>query len=244
MEINFSGKRALVTGATKGIGRDIAIQLSKCGAEVIAVGRNKNDLLTLQKEVPRIVPLELDITDWKQTEKALKNIGQIDLLVNNAGMGWLKSMMDITEEDIDSVMGVNIKSLIHVTQIAIKNMLDRKVPGSIVNLSSQASMVGLLHHTVYCASKAAVDGFTRAAALEYGPHNIRINAVNPTVILTDMGKLGWSDPKVAKPMIEKIPLRRFGEVREVTDAVLYLLSDKSSMITGMTLPIDGGFTAC
>ncbi|CAG9839723.1 unnamed protein product [Diabrotica balteata] len=244
MEINFSGKRALVTGATKGIGRDIAIQLSKCGAEVIAVGRNKNDLMTLQKEVPRILPLELDITDWKQTEKALQNIGQIDLLVNNAGMGWLKSMMDITEEDIDSVMGVNIKALIHVSQIAIKNMLDRKVPGSIVNLSSQASMVGLLHHTVYCASKAAVDGFTRAAALEYGPHNIRINAVNPTVILTDMGKLGWSDPKVAKPMIEKIPLRRFGEVREVTDAVLYLLSDKSSMITGMTLPIDGGFTAC
>ncbi|XP_050515923.1 L-xylulose reductase [Diabrotica virgifera virgifera] len=244
MEINFTGKRALVTGATKGIGRDIAIQLLKCGAEVIAVGRNKEDLLTLQKEVPRIQPLELDITDWKQTDKALKNIGQIDLLVNNAGMGWLKSMMDITEEDIDSVMGVNIKALIHVTQIAVKNMLDRKAPGSIVNLSSQASLAGLLHHTVYCASKAAVDGFTRAAALEYGPHNIRINAVNPTVILTDMGKLGWSDPKVAKPMIEKIPLRRFGEVREVTDAVLYLLSDKSSMITGTTLPIDGGFTAC
>lgn len=101
-----------------------------------------------------------------------------------------------------------------------------------------------MHHTVYCASKGAVDAFTRAAALELGPYNIRVNCVNPTVILTDMGKLGWSDPKVAEPMIQKIPLRRFGEVREVVDAVLYLLSDRSSMVTGTCLPVDGGFLAC
>nr|CAI5822816.1 unnamed protein product [Callosobruchus analis] len=199
MEINFSGKRALVTGATKG---------------------------ELKKELPDIETVELDIANWKQTENVLKKIGPIDLLVNNAGMGWLKSLLDATEEDIDR-----------------QNMLDRKVPGSIVNISSQASIAGLLHHTVYCASKGAVDSFTRAAALEYGPKNIRVNAVNPTVIMTDMGRLGWSDPKVAKPMLEKIPLNRFGEVREVTDAVLYLLSDKASMITGVCLPIDGGFTA-
>ncbi|VEN61967.1 unnamed protein product [Callosobruchus maculatus] len=137
MEINFSGKRALVTGATKGIGKDIATQLSKCGAKVVAVGRTKQLLGELKKELPSIEIVELDIADWKQTENVLKNIGPIDLLVNNAGMGWLKSLLDATEEDVDSVFGVNIKALINVTKIVVQNMLDRKVPGSIVNISSQ-----------------------------------------------------------------------------------------------------------
>lgn len=146
-------------------------------------------------------------------------------------------------EYFNRVMAINIKSMINVSKVVVRNLIERKVPGSIVNVSSQASMVGLNNHTVYCASKGAVDGFTRAAALEYGPKNIRFNAVNPTVILTDMGKLGWSDPAVAKPMLEKIPLRRFGEVHEVVDAVTFLLSDKASMITGTCLPIDGGYVA-
>nr|CAI5860564.1 unnamed protein product [Callosobruchus analis] len=99
--------------------------------------------------------------------------------------------------------------MINVTQIVVQDLVARKAPGSIVNVSSQASLVGLNNHTVYCATKGAVDSFTRAAALEYGPKNIRVNAVNPTVIMTDMGRLGWSDPKVANPMLEKIPLRRY-----------------------------------
>ncbi|KAJ3655505.1 hypothetical protein Zmor_014633 [Zophobas morio] len=244
MEIIFTGKRALVTGATKGIGRDIAIQLAKCGAQVVAVGRNQTDLATLKHEVPSIQIIPLDLSDWNATSTALTNLGPIDLLVNNAGLGWLKPMSEITEEDVDSVLGINTKALINVTRIVVQNLLSRNAPGSIVNLSSQASLAGLMHHTVYCASKGAVDAFTRAAALELGPYNIRVNCVNPTVILTDMGKLGWSDPKVAEPMIQKIPLRRFGEVREVVDAVLYLLSDRSSMVTGTCLPVDGGFLAC
>lgn len=107
-----------------------------------------------------------------------------------------------------SVFEINVKALINVTRLVAKGLLARKVPGSIVNLSSQASLVGLLDHSVYCASKGAVDAFTRAVALEYGPYNIRVNAVNPTVIMTDMGRLGWSNPKVAEPMLRKIPLRR------------------------------------
>ncbi|KAG5878595.1 L-xylulose reductase, partial [Gonioctena quinquepunctata] len=106
------------------------------------------------------------------------------------------------------LFNINVKSLIHVTKIVVQKLLARNAPGSIVNVSSQASLAGLIDHTVYCATKGAVDAFTRAAALEYGPKNIRVNAVNPTVIMTDMGKLGWSDPAVAKPMLEKIPLRR------------------------------------
>lgn len=138
---------------------------------------------------------------------------------------------------------MNTKALINISKIVIKNLLERKQPGSIVNISSQAGLVGLMEHTVYCASKGAVDAFTRACALEYGPYNIRSNTINPTVILTEMGRLWWSDPVIAKPMLDKIPLNRFGEVEDVVNAVLFLLSDKSSMINGCSLPIDGGFVA-
>nr|CAI5862095.1 unnamed protein product [Callosobruchus analis] len=170
--------------------------------------------------------IELDISDWTATEQAIRNAAPIDLLVNNAGVGMIKSLATVTEDDVNRY-----------------NMVERNVSGSIVNISSQASLAGLLEQTVYCASKGAVDAFTRAAALEYGPRNIRVNSVNPTVIMTDMGRLWWSDPNRARPMKDKIPLNRFGEVREVTDAVLYLLSDKASMVNGVCLPIDGGFTA-
>ncbi|KAJ8923029.1 hypothetical protein NQ315_001577 [Exocentrus adspersus] len=211
MEINFNGKRALVTGASKGIGRDIAVQLSKCGAKVVAVARSKDLLDKLKSEHPSIETIQLDVSDWKKTDQVLSKSGPIDLLVNNAGLGWLKPMTEIEQKDCDDVFAINTKALINVTRLVVKDLLARKAPGSIVNISSQASLVGLLNHTVYCASKGAVDAFTRAAALEYGPYNIRVNAVNPTVIMTEMGKLGWSDPKIAGPFLEKIPLRRYGD---------------------------------
>ncbi|CAH0563371.1 unnamed protein product [Brassicogethes aeneus] len=246
MEINFKGKCALVTGATQGIGREIAIQLHKGGAKVIAVGRNKNLLDTLKGEFPQITTIPLDLANWSETEKLLNKdkIGPVDLLVNNAGLAVLGPLTEVQESDVDRLLNINVKALIHVTKLVVANLLARKTPGAVVNVSSQASQAGLLNHTVYCASKGAVDAFTRACALEYGPSGIRVNAVNPTVIMTDMGRLGWSDPGVANPMLQKIPLRRFGEVNEVVDAVLYFLSDKSSMITGTTLAIDGGFLAC
>ncbi|KAF2904623.1 hypothetical protein ILUMI_01561 [Ignelater luminosus] len=124
-----------------------------------------------------------------------------------------------------------------------EDLIKRKKPGSIVNISSKASMAGLHDHTVYCASKGAVDAFTRAAALELGAHKIRINSVNPTVIMTELGRACWSDPAKTEPLLKKIPLGRFGEVHEVADAVLYLLSDKASLITGTCLPVDGGYLA-
>ncbi|KAL3273172.1 hypothetical protein HHI36_014626 [Cryptolaemus montrouzieri] len=243
MEISFKGKRALVTGASKGIGRDLVIQLVQCGADVVAIARSSELLEKLKKDAPSIVTLPLDITNWKETKEALEQIGPIDLLVNNAGLAILEPLTDVSEEHVDQLFDINVKSLINISQWLAEQLISRKSPGSIVNISSQASMAGLKNHTVYCATKGAVDAFTRAAALELGPHGIRVNCVNPTVIMTDMGKLGWSDPKVAEPMLQKIPLNRFGEVHEVVDTVLFLLSDKASMITGTCLPIDGGYTA-
>ncbi|KAJ3624741.1 hypothetical protein MTP99_018342 [Tenebrio molitor] len=243
MEISFHGKRALVTGASQGIGRDIAVQLSKCGAKVIAVARNADLLADLQKEVPSIDVIRADLSDWKATGLALANVGDVDLLVNNAGIVILKPVPHFDEDDVDRLFDINVKALINVTQIVTRKLIERGAPGAVVNVSSQTARVGLERHSVYCGTKGAVDAYTRAAALELGPHNIRVNCVNPTVIMTEMGKLGWDDPVLADPLKRKIPLRRFGEVREVTDAVLYLLSDKASMITGESLLVDGGYVA-
>ncbi|KAJ3655507.1 hypothetical protein Zmor_014635 [Zophobas morio] len=241
MDITFTGKRALVTGASQGIGRDIALQLSKCGAQVFAVARNPHLLSTLRDEDPSIQTLSVDLTDWAATKQAVSKILPIDLLVNNAGIVILKPVPTFDEDDVDRLFDINVKALINVTQLVTSDLLSRKVPGAIVNVSSQTAKVGLERHAVYCGTKGAVDAYSRAVALELGPHNIRVNCVNPTVIMTEMGKQGYSDPNLAEPLKLKIPLRRFGEVREVTDAVLFLLSEKSSMITGESLLVDGGY---
>lgn len=142
------------------------------------------------------------------------------------------------------MFSINVKALFNTTKVVIGDLLARNQEGAIVNISSQASKAGLLHHSVYCATKGAVDAFTRAVALEFGKNKIRINCVNPTVVLTDLGRQIWDNPEMGKPMLSKIPIGRFAEIEDVSDAVLYLLSDKAKMITGSCLPVDGGFLAC
>lgn len=142
------------------------------------------------------------------------------------------------------MFSINVKALFNTTKVVIEDLITRNRPGAIVNISSQASQAALLHHSLYCATKGAVDAFTRAVALEFGKNNIRINCVNPTVVLTDLGRQIWDNPEMGKPMLSKIPIGRFCEVEDVADAVLFLLSDKAKMITGSCLPVDGGFLAC
>uniref|UniRef100_A0A1E1X650 Putative diacetyl reductase/l-xylulose reductase n=1 Tax=Amblyomma aureolatum TaxID=187763 RepID=A0A1E1X650_9ACAR len=244
MQVSFGGKRAVVTGASQGIGKVIARELAKRGATVIAVARSADKLEQLQKEAPNIVPLPVDLADWNATEAALSSVGPVDLLVNNAAIAILEPVGEIRPESIDVSFTTNVKAVINVSQICAKSMKERRVPGAIVNISSQAGIVALADHAVYCATKAALDQLTRVMALELGPHKIRVNSVNPTVTNTPMSLVGWSDPVKAGTMRSKIPLGRFAEPEEVCDAVLYLLSEHSSMITGTVLPIDGGYTAC
>lgn len=243
MEITFKGKRALVTGAGKGIGRATALALSHGGAEVTAVTRTKADLESLVRECPSIKPVCVDLADWGATENALKDVGPIDLLVNNAGCAKLQSFLEITEDEFDKSFNVNVKAALHVAQIVGRGMKARGQGGSIVNLSSQAAQCAFKDHAVYCATKGALDMLTRVMALELGPHQIRVNSVNPTVVMTDMGKIGWSDPEKARTMTSRIPLGKFAEVEDVVNSILFLLSDKSAMTNGVTLPIDGGFLA-
>ncbi|KAF5287517.1 hypothetical protein FQA39_LY04145 [Lamprigera yunnana] len=225
------------------VGRQIAKRLVQCGADVIAVGRTQSDLDSIKLEHPSIRTIVLDIQNWSKTKEALKDVGNIDLLVNNAGVAILEPILDVSEASFDNTFSTNVKSAVNLTQIVAKNLIERKAPGAIVNVSSQAGIRAIENHAIYCSSKAALDLFTKVSALELGPHNIRVNSVNPTVIMTDMGRLGWSDPAKADPLINRTPLRRFVEVDEVVDTILYLLSDKASMITGSCLPVDGGILA-
>ncbi|GFQ98132.1 hypothetical protein TNCT_417261 [Trichonephila clavata] len=238
----FKGKRALVTGAGRGIGRAIAIELVKQGAHVIALSRTIEHLVTLKIEVPSIETVSVDVGDWKQTETIVKELGPIDLLVNNAGIGVLHEVGNVTEEECDNVFAINVKAVINISQIVAKGMKERGTGGSIVNISSQAALVALHLHAVYCASKAALDQITKVMALELGPSKIRVNSVNPTVVLTDMGKMAWGEEGVAREAKSKIPLGKFCEPEDVVKAVIFLLSEDAGMITGAQLPIDGGYT--
>ncbi|GFY73236.1 hypothetical protein TNIN_418731 [Trichonephila inaurata madagascariensis] len=184
----FKGKRALVTGAGRGIGRAIALDLVKNGAHVIALSRTIEHLVTLKNEVPSIETISVDVGDWKQTETIVKELGPIDLLVNNAGISALHEVGSVTEEECDSVFAINVKAVINISQIVAKGMKERGTGGSIVNISSQAALIALPRHAVYCASKAALDQITKVMALELGPSKIRVNSVNPTVVLTEWEK--------------------------------------------------------
>ncbi|GIY17091.1 hypothetical protein CDAR_251391 [Caerostris darwini] len=238
----FRGKRALVTGAGRGIGRALAIELAKLEAHVIALSRTEEHLITLKNEVPSIEIVTVDVSNWKDTEIVVKQLGPIDLLVNNAGIGSLQEVGNVTEEEFDNVFAVNVKAVINISQIVAKDMKERGTGGSIVNISSQAALVALPLHATYCASKGALDQLTKVMALELGPFKIRVNSVNPTVVLTDMGIKAWGEETKAKATKAKIPLGKFCDPEDVVKSVIFLLSDNAGMITGAQLPIDGGYT--
>lgn len=241
MKEDFNGRRALVTGAGKGIGREIARHLVACNAEVLALSRTASDLVSLQDETG-CETICVDLGDVVATHEALAAAGDVELLVNNAGISILEPFLDVTVAAFDEVMAVNVRGVLIVSQIIARGMIERGRGGVIVNLSSQASTRALADHTSYCASKGALDQLTRMMALELGPHNIRVNAVNPTVTLTPMGEMAWGDPVKSGPVLARIPLGRFAQPLQVAEAVTWLLSDAADMVHGVTLSVDGGFS--
>jgi len=238
---DFSGRRALVTGASSGIGRAVAARLAQAGAQVTAVGRNAAALAALHTEAG-CTPLVLDVADAPALERALAPLPAFDLVVNCAGIALLESATEMQAESFDAVMAVNARAAALVASRCGKAMIAAGVRGSIVNVSSQAALVALDAHLCYCASKAAMDAITRSLCLEFGPHGIRVNSVNPTVTLTPMAEQAWSDPAKSAGALKNIPLGRFAQVEEVVAPVLFLLGDGASMVSGAALPVDGGYT--
>ncbi|RFU46426.1 SDR family oxidoreductase [Paraburkholderia sp. DHOC27] len=239
---DFSGSSILVTGASSGIGRATVELLCASGASVVAAARNVNELARLAEETG-CEPLTLDVGDPVAIDEALTELDGFDGLVNCAGVALLERAIDTTAASFDRVMAVNARSAALISGHVARGMIAAKRPGSIVNVSSQAGLAALDDHLSYSASKAAMDAITRALCIELGPHGIRVNSVNPTVTLTPMAELAWSDPVKREPALKGIPLRRFAQPHEVAEPILYLLSDASSMISGVSLPIDGGYTA-
>jgi NAD(P)-dependent dehydrogenase (short-subunit alcohol dehydrogenase family) len=239
---DFSGRSFLVTGASSGIGRSTVELLCASGANVVAAARNVNELARLAEETG-CEPLTLDVGDPAAIDEALAGVDGFDGLVNCAGIALLERAIDTTAASFDRVMAVNARSAALIARHVARGMIATRRAGSIVNVSSQAGLVALDDHLSYSASKAAMDAITRALCIELGPHGIRVNSVNPTVTLTPMAVQAWSDPAKREPALQGIPLRRFAQPHEVAEPILFLLSDAASMISGVALPIDGGYTA-
>ncbi|KAI4533776.1 hypothetical protein MG293_016795 [Ovis ammon polii] len=232
MQLNFSGLRALVTGAGKGIGRDTVKALHASGARVVAVSRTNADLVSLSKECPGIEPVCVDLGDWGATEKALGDVGPVDLLVNNAAVALMRPFLEVTKEDFDRSFSVNLRAVFQVSQIVARGMINRGVPGSIVNVSSMVAHVPFPSLAAYSSTKGAMTTLTKSMALELGPYKIRVNSVNPTVVLTAMGQKVSADPEFSRKLKERHPLKKFAEVEDVVNSILFLLSDRSASTSG------------
>ena len=248
--IDLSGRRAVVTGAGKGIGRAIALELAAAGAGVFAVSRTEADLKRLGAEIEALGgPYGYGVVDLRGkagadriAAAALASLGQVDILVNNAGVSDNAPVLEVTEAQWDATMHINARGAFFLAQALGRHMV-KQGWGRIINLSSQAGIVALEKHAAYGASKAALDHTTRVLALELGRYGITVNSVAPTVILTPMGERVWGDAEVARPMLAGIPAGRFGQPNEVASLVTFLASHAAAMINGAIIPVDGGYTA-
>lgn len=247
---SLEGKVALVTGGTSGIGFVAAKVLADAGADIVAAGTPNHTHEDVVGEVTalgrRAVVLTADLAKpdepGRLAREALAAFGRIDILVNNAGIARNAPLLEATIADWDTTMAVNLRAPFLLAQALVPQMIARGA-GKIINISSQAGVIALLDHGAYVASKAGLNALTKVMTLEWAGHNIQSNAICPTVVLTPMGKRVWGEPEKGGPMLAKIPLGRFGEPIEVADAILFLASAASDLITGETLMLDGGYTA-
>jgi 2-deoxy-D-gluconate 3-dehydrogenase len=247
---SLPGKRAVVTGGSKGIGADVARVLAEAGADVALVGRDRTGLgeaaAAVRSNGRTAYEIVADLSSSEETiyaaKEALRLLGGVDILVNNAGIARIESLLIMSLQDWEETQAVNLRAPFLMAQVLTPGMIERK-SGKIINVSSQAGVIAIEGHGSYSASKGGLNMLTKVMAVEWGPHNIQVNAVCPTVILTPMGTKVWGDPKKSGPMLDKIPLHRFGMPQEVADLVLFLASSASDLITGEAILIDGGYTA-
>jgi len=243
----LDGKRALVTGGGRGIGLAAASALAQAGAHVTLAARTKSEIdeaaAAIRARGDKADVLVLDVTDLTATQAAIAKAEPFNILINNAGTNRPKMLMDVSIDDFDVVMGLNVRAAYFVAQAVARRLLEAKQTGSIINISSQMGHVGAARRTVYCASKHAMEGFTKAMAIELAPHNIRVNSLGPTFLETPMTKPFFENKAFRDEVLGKIKLGRLGQLDELTGAIVFLASDASSLMTGSALVLDGGWTA-
>lgn len=250
LSVDLQGQVALVTGAGKGIGRGIALAMAKSGAKVAAVSRTASDLTSLQMEIEKMggqcftaICDVNSVSDMQEmVEKVAQWAGKIDILVNSAGINIQANALDVTEEQWDKVMNTNLKGSFFCSQAVARKMVPFN-DGKIINITSQMSFVGFYRRAAYCASKGGVSQYTKVMAVELAAHNIKVNCVAPTFINTPLTEPMFKDQAFLDEVMQRIPLRRVGEVDDVVGAVLYLASDASNLVTGTSIVVDGGWIA-
>jgi NAD(P)-dependent dehydrogenase (short-subunit alcohol dehydrogenase family) len=243
----LDGKRALVVGASSGIGLACAVALGEAGAEVTVAARRLDALDSLVVEMTaagmNARNLEIDISNIQAMQQSLAKEPLFDVMVNSAGIARHSPAVDSTEADFDVASGINIKGAYFLTQAVAKRLLAEGKPGSLINISSQMAHVGGLDRAVYAATKHAVEGFTKSMAIEWGRAGVRVNTICPTFILTDLTQSTFDQPDKREWIEDKIKLGRAGTVEDIMGAVQFLASDASSLVTGSALMVDGGWTA-
>ncbi|MEK9794006.1 MAG: SDR family oxidoreductase [Hyphomicrobiales bacterium] len=239
---SFKDKIVLITGAARGIGRATAIEFAKQDAKVIAVSRTENDLNDLQKEYPNNIEIwPFDITG-DAFFKEMSTLKKLDVCINNAGINRPKLIEDVDDETLDLMLNLNVRATFRTSKHAVKIMKNNN-SGVIINVTSQMGHIGSPTRTVYCLTKHAVEGLTKALAVEVAPSNIRVCSIAPTFADTPMTKPMFEDEKFKNFVYGMIPMKKLVDVQDIVDGILYLCSPQAKMITGTSLLIDGGWTA-
>jgi len=243
----LDGKHALVTGAGRGIGLAAAAALAEYGAEVTLVSRNADELQAAVEAIKaaggEAHALVLDVTDTEAVTAAIEAAEPFHILVNNAGTNRPKTTVEVTPDDYDVVMELNVRAAYFVAQSVARRLVAAGVPGSIINISSQMGHVGGANRSLYCASKWAMEGFTRAMAVDLAPHGIRVNTICPTFIETSLTRPFFENRAFMESVLTKIKLGRIGQVEDLMGPVVFLASDASALMTGSSVLVDGGWTA-
>ena len=243
----LDGRRALVTGASSGLGLACAAALADAGAHVILAARGREKLEAVAAAITQAggstETLVMDVADINAMRDQLKPLGGLDVLINSAGTARHTSALETTQEDYDAVTDTNVKGAYFLSVGVAHGMIDAGIKGSIINVSSQMGHIGGIERAVYCGTKHAVEGFTKAMAIEFGPKGIRVNTLAPTFIRTPLAEQTLSIPERKAWIESKIKLGRIGEIEDIMGAVVFLSSDAAALITGSSLMIDGGWTA-
>lgn len=244
---SLAGKRALVTGAGRGIGLGAAVALAEAGAHVVLAARTLDEVeaaaAALRAEGRSAEALSLDVADLPRMQEVIDGLPAFDVLVNNAGTNKPSGFLDVTVENFDLVMSLNVRAAYFVAQAVARGMEKAGRGGSIIHISSQMGHVGGARRSIYCASKWAMEGFSKAMAIDLAPLGIRVNTLAPTFIQTPMTRPFFEDEAFRSSVLSKIKLGRIGEVEDLMGAIVFLASDASALMTGSSLVVDGGWTA-